>query len=219
MKFVPDWFVKSKIPKKLHVALFANDDTLFLMKILLTFYANRMGILCVDVDKINLDNADFYEEDPETNIHIRHLAWRNKFEKCKVYKEDLSNELILETWLASNKMVGLVVARRWEKRNRTNFCWQSWCMIKWGGRGKNDFSVFQSSISFGGIRTLWDKKLCMKTRCNPKTFVNFIDFSCVNLWAQNVSIPSKSYTTTTYYLSCFLSMRVCITIYNMVKRD
>ena len=94
----------------------------------------------------------------------------------KVYKEDLSNELILETWLASNKMVGLVVARRWEKRNRTNFCWQSWCMIKWGGRGKNDFSVFQSSISFGGIRTLWDKKLCMKTRYNPKTFVNFVDF-------------------------------------------
>ena len=82
-----------------------------------------MGVLCVDVDKINLDNADFYEKDPETNIHIRHLAWSNKFEKCKVYKEDLSNELILETWLASNKMVGLVVARRWEKRNRTNFCW------------------------------------------------------------------------------------------------
>ena len=92
-------------------------------------------------------------------------------------------------------------------------------MIKWGGKSKSDFSVFQSSISFGGIPTLWDKKLCMKTRYNPKVFVNFIDFSCVIFWAQNVSIPSKSDTTTSYYLSCFLSMTVCITIYNMVKRD
>ena len=34
LKFVPDWFVTSKIIKKLHNALFLDDDILFLMKIL-----------------------------------------------------------------------------------------------------------------------------------------------------------------------------------------
>ena len=34
LKFVPDWFVTSKIIKKLHNALFTDDDILFFMKIL-----------------------------------------------------------------------------------------------------------------------------------------------------------------------------------------
>ena len=34
LKFVPDWFVKSKMNKKLHTALYADDYVLFLMKIL-----------------------------------------------------------------------------------------------------------------------------------------------------------------------------------------
>ena len=71
--------------KKLHEALFANDILLFdedFGKV--TFFG--MDIFSVDLDKINLDDVDFYEDDTETIIHVRRLAWCNKFEKSKVYK-------------------------------------------------------------------------------------------------------------------------------------
>ena len=66
--------------------LLANDDILFFDKGFskVTFFANEMGILGVDLDKINLDN-DFYKDDPETTIHVRLLAWCHKFEKRKAF--------------------------------------------------------------------------------------------------------------------------------------
>ena len=51
-------------------------------------FVNQMGILGVDLDKANLDDDNnFDEDDPETIIHVRLLAWRNKCEKRKVLKK------------------------------------------------------------------------------------------------------------------------------------
>ena len=41
-----------------------------------------MGILNIDLNNINLDNY-FDEDDPDTIIHIRLLAWHIKFQKRK----------------------------------------------------------------------------------------------------------------------------------------
>ena len=50
-----------------------------------------MGILGEDLDKINLDDDNsFDKDDPETIIHVRLLAWYNKFEKCKGIKKGIS---------------------------------------------------------------------------------------------------------------------------------
>ena len=90
LKFIPDWFVTNEMLKKFHDSLVANDDILFFDKDFskATFYANQMGILGVDIDKINLDDErNFYEDDPDTIIHVRLLAWHNKFKKCKVLKK------------------------------------------------------------------------------------------------------------------------------------
>ena len=39
-----------------------------------------MDILAVHLDKINLDyDNSFYEDDPDTVIHVRLLAWRSNF--------------------------------------------------------------------------------------------------------------------------------------------
>ena len=58
-----------------------------------------MGILGVDLDKINLDNDNnFDEDDPDTIIHVRLLAWHSKFEKCKALKNYISKELIAVAW-------------------------------------------------------------------------------------------------------------------------
>ena len=63
-----------------------------------TFFANKMGILCVDLDKIYLDDVNFDEDDSKTIIHIRLLAWHNKFEKRKANEKDLSKELMPAAW-------------------------------------------------------------------------------------------------------------------------
>ena len=45
-----------------------------------------MGILNIDLNNINLDN-NFDEDDPDTIILIRLLAWHIRFEKHKALKK------------------------------------------------------------------------------------------------------------------------------------
>ena len=50
-----------------------------------TFYANEIGILGLDLDEINInDNDNFCEDHPDTVNHFRILPWHNKFEKRKI---------------------------------------------------------------------------------------------------------------------------------------
>ena len=51
------------------------------------FSCNEMGILNIDLNNINLDN-NFDEDDPDTVILIRLLAWYIKFEKRIALKID-----------------------------------------------------------------------------------------------------------------------------------
>ena len=54
-----------------------------------TFSCNEMGILSVDLNNINLDN-NFDEDDPDTIIFIRLLAWNTKSEKRKALQEKIN---------------------------------------------------------------------------------------------------------------------------------
>ena len=51
------------------------------------FSCNEMGIFRIDLNNINLDNSNYDEEEPETIIHVRLLAWHIKFEKRKVIEK------------------------------------------------------------------------------------------------------------------------------------
>ena len=44
-----------------------------------TFYSDEMGFRSVDLNNINLDDANFDESYPETIIHVRRMAWHNTF--------------------------------------------------------------------------------------------------------------------------------------------
>ena len=44
------------------------------------------------------------------------------------------------------------------------------------------------SIYIGNIRKVWHRKLYIKTWYSSKIFVNFVNFSCLTFWTQNVSI-------------------------------
>ena len=62
------------------------------------FSCNEMGILNIDLNNISHDDTNYNEDDPETIIHIRLLAWHIKFEKRKTLKKGLKEELVLVTW-------------------------------------------------------------------------------------------------------------------------
>ena len=81
--------------KKLFIALYTDGNI---------FYSNedsgnvvyscyKMGFLNIDLNNINLDN-NFDEDESDTIIFIRHLAWCNKFYKRKELKKKISEELM-----------------------------------------------------------------------------------------------------------------------------
>ena len=74
LKFIPDSFVTRKMLEMFQDALLTNDDILFLVEefIKVTIFASEMNILGVDLDTINLDGGNNFDEDhPETIIHVR----------------------------------------------------------------------------------------------------------------------------------------------------
>ena len=56
-----------------------------------------MDILSVGLNNINLDDTNYYEDDPETIIHVRLLAYQTKFQKRKALKREVNEELMLVT--------------------------------------------------------------------------------------------------------------------------
>ena len=83
LKFVPDWFITSKIIKNVLTALYADENKLNFNENSgdVVFSCNKMGILSIDLNNINLGDINYDEDDPETIIHIRLLAWHIEFEK------------------------------------------------------------------------------------------------------------------------------------------
>ena len=57
-----------------------------------------MSILSVDLNNINLDDVNFYDDDPENIIHVRLMAWRSRFKQPKAIKKEINKELIPVAW-------------------------------------------------------------------------------------------------------------------------
>ena len=49
------------------------------------FSKDKMCVFSVDLNNINLDDANFYEDDPKTIIHVRRLVWHNKPKQRKAF--------------------------------------------------------------------------------------------------------------------------------------
>ena len=75
--------------EQLDNALHANDDIHFYSEVL--FIACQRHILATDLEKINLDNDnDFNEDDSDTIIHVKLLTWHSRFKKSKALKKRLA---------------------------------------------------------------------------------------------------------------------------------
>ena len=78
--------------ERFHDALLTNDDMNFFNEdSTVTFFANQMGILAVDLDKIILDDDNLDEDGPD-------LAWYSNFQKRKALNKDISEELVPVLW-------------------------------------------------------------------------------------------------------------------------
>ena len=91
LKFVPDWFVTSKMLEKINNASLDHDDIFCFNKDFhkVTFITNQINVLAVYLNKINFGNDNnFDEDDSDTNIHVRLLVWCSKFEKRQALKKD-----------------------------------------------------------------------------------------------------------------------------------
>ena len=76
--------------KEPSTALYADENILYFDKDFanVVFIYNEMGILDIDFNSINLDN-DFDEDNPDSIVHVRLLAWHIKFDKLKGLKKEL----------------------------------------------------------------------------------------------------------------------------------
>ena len=68
-----------------------------------TFFGDKMDILRVGLNNVNLDDIDFYKDGIETSIPIRLMALRKALKKRK--------QRINACRIASNKMLRWVYAR------------------------------------------------------------------------------------------------------------
>ena len=95
LKLILNWFVTSKVIKKLYNALYADEIILYFDDVSgdVVFNCNGMGILNIDLNILNIDlnninlDENYDGDDPDTIIFIRLLAWHIKFRKYKELKK------------------------------------------------------------------------------------------------------------------------------------
>ena len=95
------------------MALFADDNILVFDEYSgnVTFTTDNICILCVNLNSIKLDDANFYKGDPKTIIHVRFLGWRNKLRQLKAFKKEIIKKCNACS-VAPNSMVRLEYVRR-----------------------------------------------------------------------------------------------------------
>ena len=81
--------------KDLDNTLFFNDDIVFV-----NVGSNNAAIfsddvaLYVDITNVSLDDDNFDSDNPETIIHVRLVAWCNKYKQREACKKEISKELM-----------------------------------------------------------------------------------------------------------------------------
>ena len=100
LKFVPDWFVTSKMIKILFTSLYADENILYFNEDSgnVIFICKGMDILNIGLNNINFDDTSYDEDDADTIIHVRLLVWHIKLEKGKELKKTMSEELMPTAW-------------------------------------------------------------------------------------------------------------------------
>ena len=83
LKLVPRWLVTSKMIKKIFTDLYVDENIVYFNEYSSSavFNCNEMDILNTDLNNINLRDTNYEEDDPNTIILSRLLAWHIKLQK------------------------------------------------------------------------------------------------------------------------------------------
>ena len=76
--------------EKLDNTVFSDDYIVFgdFDSDFVTFFSNDMGLNSITLDNnINLDHNNFDYCDPESNNHVRVMAWYNRYKQLKASKK------------------------------------------------------------------------------------------------------------------------------------
>ena len=81
--------------KILFTVLYTNEDILYYDEDSgnIVFSCSGIGILNIDLNNINLNDINYGKDGPDTITYVRLLAWHIKFEKRKILKKELNEEL------------------------------------------------------------------------------------------------------------------------------
>ena len=89
LKFVPDWFIASKMIEKLDNAVFFNDGITFgdIDSDIVTYFNNKIGLNSINLNHFNLDDDNFDDCDPKTINHIKLIAGYSRYMQHKACKK------------------------------------------------------------------------------------------------------------------------------------
>ena len=76
--------------------------------------SDEMDIFSVDLNIINLDDANFCEDDAKTIFHASVVARHNKLKQIQNIQK-INQQRVNTCSMVSNNMIGLVHGRGWEK--------------------------------------------------------------------------------------------------------
>ena len=111
-KFFCNWFVTSKIIKKIDHFVFSSDDEVFgyIDSDIVTFFSNYIDLISIKLNNNNVDDENLDDCDPETFNHVKLMAWHNRYKQHKTFKKDIWR--INDRSMGSNKRSKLVHATR-----------------------------------------------------------------------------------------------------------
>ena len=108
LKFVPDWFVLNNMLEKRNV-VFSNDD--IDLDDIVTFFSNNISIVTIYFNNINLHSDYFDENNPETIVLVRLMAWCSRYKQREAY-EKIDKELMPIAWHPTR--VGFLYGKKWK---------------------------------------------------------------------------------------------------------
>ena len=85
-----------------------------------TVNEHNMGLNTIDLNKINFGNDNFDEDDSETIIHVRFMAWCDEYKQRKACKKEINKELV-PVARHPRRWCSWCMSEDVKKRNRTIF--------------------------------------------------------------------------------------------------
>ena len=74
---------------------------------IISLFSYDMGLLTIDLNKINLNDDNFDEDDPETIGLVTLIAWRNRYKQCNICNIKIKEKFMLKHGIQREFEIGV----------------------------------------------------------------------------------------------------------------